>query len=414
LSSATALGVLFLLGISQPVSAQTLPTGFDVLALKPVVIAGKIEDSQAHYLNSRGEVAGWVNQSAGTVLKWVANDNPANPFPLFTLPKLTSVPVINVSPVIWTQGSAKVLTRYGGNTGTWPFGFAGDDTLVVILAPQSGKTDARYGVGSAAYIGPPASRRSATLRSGQYTMLPDAFNDGHPTAFNATGSFLGDKFFSSETGYGTVLLKAGKLTDIPVPAGQWYNRVKAVNNAGVALMNGGAYASPNQLCHLWKDGQTTPVSAPSLPDLGVKPSAACLALNSLGDVAGVLRWDLSTPTQTKFAMAVFRWRQGNLEMSPVETWPRAEFWDQAYIDDSGRVVFTKDGFEDAGMGGSAPAVFTNGAPVLLRKLLGAATSAAPYLATGYIRLLDVNAAGQILVSDGSKNGVVSPVVLTPR
>jgi hypothetical protein len=394
--------------------AQALPGKYAITTqLKPVVISGKTQNSQPRYINERGEVSGWVNQSAGKVLRWMKGETGGNPFP-FLVPTLpVYIDTIYVSPVIWTSGVPKVITRYGGNTSTWSQGFTDDNTLLVALAKKAGKTDANYGPTSYQYTAPESSSRLATVRNGVYTLLPTAFDSG-VLAQNRVGTMMGLTAVPNAVYLQAMMFKNGQRTVISPPPGISHLVPTAINDSDVITLNGyrsdvtfnGEQSDDSSTghCYIWKAGQLTEIMPPANDR---KLDVSCRAINAAGEVAGILSWWDASTQPKQYAYAVFRWKDGQMVVSPFERRDRPTDWFGVHIDDSGLVVFTKWLYD-----GEEPHVFVSGAPVLLASLIDA-PSTLPFIRNGFFKVLSVNAKGQILVGTRDSQAQAMPVVISP-
>lgn len=374
--------------------AQTMPRQYQMTQqLKPVLMSGVAQDSQPRSINGRGQVAGWVNQAAGTVSKWTIYDTGANPLAWLTGWVNAKFNAIQVSPVIWTQGVPRVITRYGSSTSTWVRSFTNDDGLLVALAMTSGKTAVDIGLGRRPYVSPPNDTRVALWSAGRYTLLASQFDKWSDMKANSQGAVAGTKNNLP------VLYKDGLVTPITLPNAAMSSSIRAINDADQVLLQSGS-------CLVWQGGTVTEISP---PDIGRPVVMTCDAINAAGDVAGVVEWTDQSATSVRKGRAVFRWRKGQMTVSTFEEYEGTSLAQyRVFLDDSGVVTYSRRFSQYVPY---ESFVFTSGEPVALKSLI--AFSDVSFLGSNELQIWSVNQSGQMLVGPGNDSAQALPVVLTP-
>jgi hypothetical protein len=342
-----------------------------------------IGDGQGVSMNNKAQV---LSNKISNVSTKIVFGSTLSPFG-YSVPKFYTIKVQEVAPAVTTAGVLKAYPRYKGNTNTVGARIFDDGTMLVDVAPQSGKRLQNEAL--PAYV-------PYVLQAGVFTALP-AY-----TTRAVTSNRQGWMFIPADTGY--YLGRPGQLqfyTDAQMSDARinvFYGA--AVSSDGRAMVSYGFRAPTETACLVAYQGQVSKVSPPQA-DWNIH----CLSINASGDIAGVLR---RTTSAGATEAAVFIRRNGQFQVQPFQ----ADFTPTAMkLLDSGVLVLDKDlsylgninGINE--WKGGSQVIRANGEAFELESLLSPALPAGQHLL-----VMDINDLGQALVRVNGVNGMPQKVI----
>jgi hypothetical protein len=342
-------------------------------------------DGQGVSMNNKGQVLS--NKVSNVSTKFIFGST-VTPFGN-SIPHLFTVKMQEVAPAVTTSGVLKAYPRYMGNTNTVGARIFDDGSLLVGVAPQSGKRQQGEVV---------STYTPYVLQAGVFTAVA-AYG---PQA--VTSNRQGWMMVATNTG-----LSLGRLGQL-----QSYQFTQ-LSSAAVDVFNGAAISSDGRgvvsigfrdpwdsACFVAYQGQLSTVSPPQ-PGWRID----CRSINASGDIAGVVRRSTSTGATEA---AVFVWRSGQFQVQPFgsDFDPLAmKLMDSGVLVlDKGLIFLGNTNGTNLWKGGSQ-VIRANGELFELESLLKPALPADQHL-----QFMDINDLGQALVrvtgAIGSPQKVISP------
>jgi hypothetical protein len=342
-------------------------------------------NGQGFSMNNKGQV---LSNKISNVSSKLIFGSELSPFG-FSVPHIYTIKVQEVAPAVTTAGVLKAYPRYKGTTNTVGARILDDGSLLVGVAPQSGKRPQGEALpGFTPYL----------LQAGVFTPVP-AYN-----TWAVTTNRQGWMMIAAETG-----LNLGKLGQMQFyPAPQMSNGTvdvissSDISGDGRAVISIGFRNPWESACLVAYQGQVSKLSPPQ-----ADWTIDCLSINTSGDIAGFLRRSTSTGTAEA---AVFIWRNGQFQVQPFG----ADFTPSAMkLLDSGVLVLDKGLIYLGNTNGSntwkggSQVIRANGEVFELESLMSPALPAGQHL-----QFMDINDLGQALVrvigANGSPQKVISP------
>ena len=342
-------------------------------------------DGQGVSMNNKGQVLS--NKISNVSTKFIFGSE-QSPFG-YSIPILYTLKMQEVAPAVTTAGVLKAYPRYKGNTNTAGAHILDDGSLLVGVAPFSGKREQIEIVSTyAPYV----------LQAGVFTAVP-AYGPQAVTT-NRQGWML----IGTDTGLN--LGRLGQLQFYPVPQMSSTSVVSgggsAVSSDGRGVVSIGFREPQESVCFVAYQGQVSKVSPPQ-PGWRLDSRS----INASGDIAGVLRRSTSTGT---LEAAVFVWRNGQFQVQPFG--PDFDAMAMKLMDsgvlvlDKGLIYLGNTNGTNAWKGGGQ-VIRANGEVFELESLLSPALPAGQHL-----QFMDINDLGQALVrvtgANGSPQKVISP------
>jgi hypothetical protein len=337
-------------------------------------------DGQGVAMNNKGQV---LSNKVSNVSSKIVFGSTQSPFG-FSVPSIYTIKVQEVAPAVTTSGVLKVYPRYKGTTNTVGQFIFDDGSLLVSVAPTSGKREQRETLSG--YV-------THVLQAGVFTPV-------------TAGTINRQGWMMTLTEAGLNLGKMGQLQSHAIPQ---------MSSAGVSVVGGSAISSDGRgvvsigfrnpwesACFVAYQGQVSKVSPPQ-PSWTID----CKGINALGHVAGVLR---RTTSAGDTEAAVFVWRDGQFQVQPFGkdfTAVAMTLLDSGVLVlDKGLIYLGNASATDAWKGGGQ-VIRANGEVFELESTLSPALPAGQHL-----RVIDINDLGQALVvvngAAGSPQKVISP------
>lgn len=355
---------------------------------------------EALTINDAGDVGGYALKSAGKVWRWEVRDDPVDGyfplFRLFRLPTLVSEETYEAYPVVWKAGVPKVLSRYGGNYGTWIMGTAGPSGWLVATAGTAGRLKVQQTKPD--FLERPLGSVPRTLTAaGVYSdVIPFVRFAFEAVKINDQGTVLVDSNPDMS------ITVAGQTSQFSLPDDLIFRRVAGLSNANMALIEG--YKEPYKYlrrCFVWRAGQLTEIKVTAAEAV---VSVACGAMNKDGLVVGaVFAWGPNGVDPYNMRRAFFSWKDDQvLFVTPFSPTTNSNFAPDGV---------TQAGVALSGYEAQGTVVYPGGTTGPLMPLLNLNLRSDEYPS-----MMRVNDAGQILLGIGV-NGGARPVtyrVLSPR
>ncbi len=339
---------------------------------------------QGFSINNKGQVLSNKISNSSSKIVFGSQQTPFG----YSIPTIYTIKMQEVAPAVTTSGTTKVYPRYNGNTNTVGSRIFDDGTLLVSVAPQSGKRQqTEYISGYAPYL----------LNAGVFTALTAAFSARGVTS-NRQGWLmtLGDaSLYLGKVGQQQTYPIAQMSTSVVATVGG-----SAISSDGRGVVSIGFHNPDDSACFVAYQGQLAKVST---PQAGARID--CQSINASGDIAGVLHRNASDGTSEA---AVFTWRNGQFQVQPFER--DFEPLSMKLLDtgalvlDKGLIYLGNTNGTNAWKGG-AQVIRANGEVFELESIFTPALPAGQHL-----QLLDINDLGQALAEVVGANGTPQKVI----